>query len=29
MIVIAEFPPMIMSLEAFKQAQPCLTFDTS
>ena len=29
MIVIAEFPPMTMNLEALDQAQPCLTFDTS
>jgi hypothetical protein len=29
MIVIAEFPPMTMNLEALKQAKPCLTFDTS
>jgi hypothetical protein len=29
MTVLAEFPPMTMSLEALKQAKPCLTFDTS
>jgi len=29
MIVIAEFPPMTMNLEALNQAEPCLTFDSS
>jgi hypothetical protein len=29
MIVIAEFPPMAMNLEALNQAQLCSTFDTS
>jgi hypothetical protein len=29
MIVIAEFPPMVMNLEALNQAQLCSIFDTS
>jgi len=29
MIMIAEFPPMVMNLEALNQAKLCSTFDTS
>ena len=29
MIVIAEFPPMVVNLEALNEAKLCSTFDTS